>query len=284
MLVQATEAVARLGGDPVAAWLYDSLLPHRDRHAVDGIGAFCHGSVERPLGTLAALLGQPDTARAHFAAARSAHLMIGAHRLVEQTEADEERALGRSEVVAEVGVAQVARAELRRDGEAWSLTFAGRSATVRDTKGMADLVALLTRPGTRVPAVELAGGVGGGDLGTVVDGRARTAYRARLTELDAQLAVADELGNAAGSAQAADERAALLEQLGQAYGIGTRVRRAGSPAERARTAVTWRIRDAIRRIDAVHPDLGRHLRNSIRTGAVCAYEPEAPVRWVGRTS
>ena len=57
MLVQATAAVALVGGHPVAAWLYEVLLPHRHRHAVDGIGAFLHGSVERPLGTLAAAVG-----------------------------------------------------------------------------------------------------------------------------------------------------------------------------------------------------------------------------------
>src|SRR4051794_9252340 len=42
MIVQATTAVALLGGHPVAGWLYEVLVPHRARHAVDGIGAYCH--------------------------------------------------------------------------------------------------------------------------------------------------------------------------------------------------------------------------------------------------
>jgi hypothetical protein len=60
------------------------LLPHRTRHAVDGIGAYCDGSVERPLGTSAALLGRGRPGSTHFAAATAANLPIGAHRLVER--------------------------------------------------------------------------------------------------------------------------------------------------------------------------------------------------------
>ena len=77
----------------------------------------------------------------------------------------------------------------------------------------------------------------------------------------------------------ADERDALVEALTGAYGLGGRVRRSGSAAERARTAVTARIRDSIRRIADAHPDLGRHLARSVRTGTFCVYEPDQPVRW-----
>lgn len=48
----------------------------------------------------------------------------------------------------------------------------------------------------------------------------------------------------------------------------------------ARSAVTWRIRAAIRKIDGELPALGRHLRASVRTGMFCAYDPEAPTAWV----
>jgi hypothetical protein len=72
---------------------------------------------------------------------------------------------------------------------------------------------------------------------------------------------------------------ALIEVLTGAYGLGGRVRRSGSAAERARTAVTARIRDAIRRIGGAHPELGRHLARSVRTGTFCVYEPDQPARW-----
>jgi len=66
------------------------------------------------------------------------------------------------------------------------------------------------------------------------------------------------------------------------------VRRSGSAAEARRTAVTARIRDAIRRIGDEHPELGRHLARSVRTGTFFVYEPdrrragrcEAPVHTV----
>ena len=56
----------------------------------------------------------------------------------------------------------------------------------------------------------------------------------------------------------------------------------GDPAERARTTVTSRVRDAIARIDAELPELGRHLRASVRTGIYCVYAPETPTTWETR--
>jgi len=50
-------------------------------------------------------------------------------------------------------------------------------------------------------------------------------------------------------------------------------------AERARKAVTNRIRQAMARIAAVHPSLGLHLINAIHTGRHCSYTPDRPVRW-----
>jgi hypothetical protein len=37
----------------------------------------------------------------------------------------------------------------------------------------------------------------------------------------------------------------------------------------------------VKRIAAVHPDLGRHLDASIRTGAFCTYDPEQRTTWIG---
>ena len=51
-------------------------------------------------------------------------------------------------------------------------------------------------------------------------------------------------------------------------------------AERARKAVTNRIRQTLARITSVHHLLGLHLRNAVHTGARCIYTPERPTRWV----
>jgi hypothetical protein len=303
--VQVAELVTLLGGHPVAEWAYAALLPHRARHGIDGIGAYSYGSLERPLGVLAAALGRSDTARAHLAAALQANERVGANLLVARTLRDAGAVLGDRALLGrareayrrlDVGhrVAEVdallggapppepapAAGEFRRTGETWSVSWRGRDATVRDTKGMRDLARLLARPGADVAAVELAGAwVDGGDTGELVDATARDAYRARLAVLDDELAAADRAGDAPRSERASAERAALLAQLSAAYGLGGRPRRTGDPAERARSAVGWRIRDALRRIEAVHPALARHLRVSVHTGAFCRYSPESSVHW-----
>ena len=52
-------------------------------------------------------------------------------------------------------------------------------------------------------------------------------------------------------------------------------------AERARLAVTKRIKSAIRLIDIHAPELGYHLTVTIKTGSRCVYraDPQRPVRW-----
>jgi hypothetical protein len=113
----------------------------------------------------------------------------------------------------------------------------------------------------------------------VIDATARDAYRNRLAEIDAELDEADQHADTARSTRLVEERDALVEQLTGAYGLGGRTRRTGTTAERARTAVRSRIRDAMRRIEAAHPALGRHLSRSIRTGTFCVYQPDQPVDW-----
>jgi hypothetical protein len=175
----------------------------------------------------------------------------------------------------------------------WTLGYHGREVRLRDSKGLRDLAVLLARPGTAVAAIDLAGADAGGgsrteepgglhppsDAGELLDSQARQAYRRRLAELEEEASEADAFADAERSARIAAERAWMVAALAEAYGLGGRPRRAGSAAERARTAVTARIKDAIRRIGDAHPQLGRHLTGSVRTGTFCSYEPEQPVRW-----
>lgn len=71
----------------------------------------------------------------------------------------------------------------------------------------------------------------------------------------------------------------LLGTLSDSLGLNGRSRRLNDAAERARSAVTWRIRHAIDKVSAVHPELGLHLSNSVQTGTFCTYQPERPTRW-----
>jgi hypothetical protein len=78
------------------------------------------------------------------------------------------------------------------------------------------------------------------------------------------------------AARAREELEFIARELAAAYGLGGAARRLDDPAERARKAVRNRIRDALARIEASQPALGRHLRASIRTGSFCSCQPERP--------
>jgi len=166
------------------------------------------------------------------------------------------------------------------DGSTWTMMFDGLEVQVSDAKGLHDLAVLIARPGEERHCLELAGRPA--ELGgrhDVLDERARREYRARIQELQREIDEADRHHDAARGARAREEMDALVETLSGALGLGGRSRALGSAAERARSAVTWRIRSAIRKIAVVHPSLGRHLENSVRTGIYCVYSPERPIRW-----
>ena len=71
----------------------------------------------------------------------------------------------------------------------------------------------------------------------------------------------------------------LIEHLSAALGHGGRTRRSADATERARSAVTHRIRSAIRQIAGCHPGLGAHLERAVSTGVYCSYRPEHAVMW-----
>jgi predicted ATPase len=167
-----------------------------------------------------------------------------------------------------------------RQGDVWKVSYAGRTAFARHTKGMSDIATLLRRPGQEVSAMDLigAGAVVAG-TGPVLDERARAEYQVRIRELQAEVDEAGRANDPYRAERATLELDALVDELSSAYGLGGRSRATGETAERARTAVTWRIRAAIDRLHSSHPELADHLRQSIQTGRFCRYEPSAEVSW-----
>jgi hypothetical protein len=172
----------------------------------------------------------------------------------------------------------------RRDGELWELGYAGHTIRLPDAKGLHDIATLLAHPGSQIPAAKLIGvdaaaeaSYGADDL---LDHTARTAYRQRLADLDADIDIAEAAHDPERAALARAEKDRLVEALAAAYGKGRRPRRLGDANERARKTVTARIRDSIARITARHPSLGEHLNATIRTGVLCSYqEPTGAARW-----
>ena len=177
---------------------------------------------------------------------------------------------------------------LARAGAFWTLTYRGATVTVPDSKGLRDLATLLARPGREVHVLDLDGAgladvrvatAPDADLGEVLDAQARHEYATRLASLEEEIADAHEAGRSATAEALEAERESLVAGLRAAYGLGGRARRTGGEAERARSRVTRRIRDAVARLEHEHPDAGRHLRASVHTGVFCRYEPEVAVGW-----
>ena len=187
---------------------------------------------------------------------------------------------GRSQAIAHPRAADVAPTSFRREGMVWTLAFGGLSVQLTHQKGFLDLAQLLARPGTEMHCLELADRPAdtGGEV-PVLDERARRELKSRVRDLQQEVDEADAAHDTARAERAREELDQLVEHLSGALGIGGRARQLGSAAERARSAVTWRIRNAIKKIASAHPRLGRHLENSVHTGTFCVYEPETPTDW-----
>jgi tetratricopeptide (TPR) repeat protein len=201
---------------------------------------------------------------------------------------------------------------LRRDGEYWTLGYAGRSFRLKDTKGLGYLAHLIRHPSTEFHVLDLVGGIAGqhddaeagesaqglprgdedlekagihigslGDAGEMLDDQAKVAYRRRLSELHDDLEEAKQVGNVDRAEQAEQEIDALTKELSRAVGLGGRNRRAASASERARQSITKTIKGVLERIAQSDARLGDILSRCIKTGTFCSYgpDPDFPIAW-----
>jgi len=266
--------VDSIGG--LTSRLLEVLRPYGRLWAVDGIGGAVFGQMGHQLGALAAHLGRRREAVSFLHDAERAYTSVGAVRLAAQVR----------ELLAGLGAppapaAPASTGTIRRDGQFWQLTWREHVSAVRDSKGIRDLAVLLSRPHHPVSAIDLveAGSTAGADLGPILDAQARAAYRKRLVELDAEIAAAEAGADLERARRLRDERTVLGAELAGAIGLGGRPRTASDPVDRARKAVTMRLRAAMRTVAEADPTLARHLRNAIRTGRTCVYEPDTDVVW-----
>ncbi len=336
-LTLLAELAHHLGETPWAEALYPLLAPFADRVVVVGPSAGCYGSAARYLGLLAETLGRGDDAARHYEAAIAMNTRIASRPYVAYSRYDYARLLlaRGDEARARELLDQVRRtadeldmprlrmlldrlapapapgartaaavpiaAELRRDGDEWTVRYGDESFRVKDVKGFGYLATLLRHPDQEFHALDLGGGTGAaaampsgreladegmvgrdlGDAGELLDGEARAAYKERVEDLREELEEAKELGDVERATRAESELEILTRELARATGLGGRSRRAGSAAERARLNVTRSISSAIKKIGAGSPSLGEHLAAAIRTGLFCVYSPDPrrPIRW-----
>jgi tetratricopeptide (TPR) repeat protein len=122
----------------------------------------------------------------------------------------------------------------RKEGDYWTISFAGLVLRLRDTMGMHYISRLIANPGMKFSAQDLAAS-------------------ARKTKLKRG-------GQRKTQSSRSDDRS-----------HGDRVDQNDVARERARQMVTKRIKDATAKIRQTHPDLARHFATRIRTGYTCTY-------------
>ncbi len=126
---------------------------------------------------------------------------------------------------------------------------------------------LVGAPGSRFRAIN------------VYETRSRKSVRQHYQELQDHLREAEENGDSEQASRIRAEIDKLEEFTRGALGLGGRSRKSADGLEKIRKAVRIRIWESIEAIQKEHPVLGRHLKNSIRTGKTCSYHPEVPTAW-----
>jgi hypothetical protein len=186
----------------------------------------------------------------------------------------------------------------RKEGEYWTIEFEGAVARLKDAKGLHYIGYLLRHPGQEFHVRELLAAVsdapvppekmeaaqavgqglsvsGLGDAGPMLDAKAKAEYKSRLDDLREELEEAERFNDPGRASRAQEEMEFITGQLTAAVGLGGRDRVGASDAERARLAVTKRIKAAMGKIRQANPALERHLAGAITTGYFCSYTPTA---------
>jgi AAA ATPase domain len=308
-LVMLVEAAQLLGDAELAAEVAARLRPFAELPAMATLAASCFGSVSRALGQAELLAGAAGAAVAYLEHAVAADLGFG-HRPAMAVS----RALLAEALVARAAPGDLARARdllaeaigeassmgMTRRVELWSAAAAGlepsSAAVLRwhgsdgwtvacgttridlpDLVGLHYLSRLLERPGRELAAVDLCAAAVVAGRHEVLESTTVSAYRQRIRDLDAAIDDADANADLAKAERLRLEREAVVAELGQAFGLGGRIREFSSSPERARTAVRKAIKRAVDAIAAADPVLGGELRAAVSTGTVCRYAPEGAV-------
>ena len=189
-------------------------------------------------------------------------------------------AAGRTGTPAMDGSGGPRSAAVRQLGQFCELEFDGRAVAVRASKGITNVTQLLAAAGREIHCTELAGvSVEQSTTGEVIDADARRHYEDRIRDLHSDIEEAEDRNDFGRAYALQVELESLIEHLSASLGRGNQTRRGTDNTERARSAVTHRLRATIRQLAKAHPTLGQHLEHSIRTGTYCSYQPERPVEW-----
>jgi TolB-like protein/Tfp pilus assembly protein PilF len=162
----------------------------------------------------------------------------------------------------------------------WHIAYEGKDLVMPAVKGLSDIHKLLGAGGRDIHCSELMGtSAATDDSYLVFDEKAKHDYREKITRLKEAISNAERMGAESKLQKLQDEYDQLINYLSASTGLGGKSRKAGNTVDKVRSAVTWRIRNAIERIEKKHPLLAKHLSVSIKTGTYCSYTPEKVVDW-----
>jgi TolB-like protein/tetratricopeptide (TPR) repeat protein len=170
--------------------------------------------------------------------------------------------------------------EFIKERGAWRISFERTTVLIPEVKGFYDIMRLLTQPDAFLHCTELMGSVLESEGQPLLDDKARKSYRKELHEIQQEIEEAESNNQIEQVSALQEKYDQLIDHLSQSLGLRGKSRETGNPVEKARSAVTWRIRNAIAKIELAHPALGKHLSNAIKTGTVCRYTPDKAISWV----
>jgi TolB-like protein/Tfp pilus assembly protein PilF len=182
----------------------------------------------------------------------------------------------------EIVINRVAGAQnmLIRESGLWLLSFDGKVIRLPDAKGLMDLHKLIAMAEKDIHCTELANTDVTSQGMLVFDERAKQSYKKRMVELQEEIRAAENHNDLARTSSLQQEYDDLVDHLTASLGLKGRIRKTNDPIEKTRSAVTWRIRSIIKKIEGLHPPLGKHLNASVKTGVFCSYSPEKRMVWV----
>ena len=176
------------------------------------------------------------------------------------------------------------RAVFRKANGIWTLAFEGKTVHVPDALGVGYIAELLRTPQVAVEAAQLAGVSAESSKLAALPGiplADETTIKAVRNELAAKKAEVARLQKAdwARKGVLVEEISKLEKYLGEVGTHQGQARKVSGTAQRSRTSVTNAINRAIDHISGQHPDLGRHLKDSIKTGTAPIYAPSVVPDW-----
>jgi hypothetical protein len=173
--------------------------------------------------------------------------------------------------------------QFRLQGNAWTVTYDGKTAMVDDSRGVRFIAYLLAHPGKSIPIATVLEAVDGqpkvaGSNGVLLDTQAQQAYRERLQELEEEIAEAKRFADLARHEHLCQEHETIVTELTATQGLKGR-QRVSSDTDRFRRKVKMAISRSMDFFKGRLPEFYHHLRGSLHTGFTLCYAPDTTIPW-----